>query len=243
MVDEVVEQRRREVERADPLLLDQAQGLSRVPARLRHKASSDEVHREKRVDPHRVVQRHHAERAVAPRVPVLERLRPAARAVCGMRAGDALRPAGRAGGVEQERELALVAVEGSRVLGPIRQRVDVPDHDPRAAVCEAVVELRRRQPPREGDEHRAGPLRGPVEERRLEPVVEDDCHPRTGLDAEPARDPPHAVEELAVADAGERLDLRVALTCGIERTGEVHARPPPACVDSTQASIASMIGV
>ncbi len=83
VTDEVVEQGRREVQRGDPLLLDQAQRLARVPAGLGHEAAADEVHGDQRVDPHRVVERHHAERAVAERVAVLQRLRPAARAVGG----------------------------------------------------------------------------------------------------------------------------------------------------------------
>ena len=64
-----------------PLLLDQRERLAGVPARLRDEAAADEVHREQRVDPHRVVERHHAERAIAPAVAVLERLRPGAGAV------------------------------------------------------------------------------------------------------------------------------------------------------------------
>ncbi len=74
MVHEIVEQRRREIERRDALFLDQAQRLARVPAGLRHEAPPDEVHRDERVDAHRVVERHHAERPVGPRVAVLERL-------------------------------------------------------------------------------------------------------------------------------------------------------------------------
>ena len=74
VVDEIVEERRREVERGDPLLLDQRERLAGVPARLRHEAAADEMHREQGVDPHRVVERHHAERPVGPAVAVLERL-------------------------------------------------------------------------------------------------------------------------------------------------------------------------
>ena len=87
VVDEVVEERRREVQGRDPLLGDEPERLARIPARLRDEAAPDEVHREQRVDPHRVVERHHAERPVAPGVAVLERLRPRARAV-GARASE-----------------------------------------------------------------------------------------------------------------------------------------------------------
>jgi hypothetical protein len=74
VVDEVVEERRRQVERGQPLLLDQRQRFAGVPARLRGEAAADAVHREERVNPHCVVERHHSERAITPAVAVLERL-------------------------------------------------------------------------------------------------------------------------------------------------------------------------
>ena len=70
----------------------------------------------------------------------------------------------------------------------VGQRIAVADHDARAAVVEAVVELLVREPPRERHEDGAGPLRRPVEERRLEPVVEHDGDALAGLDAEAAGD-------------------------------------------------------
>ncbi len=242
MVDEVVEERRREVERRDPLGLDQGQRLTRVPAGLRDEAAADEVHRDERVDPHRVVERHHPERAVAPGVAVLERLRPPARSVGGVRARNALRPAGRPGRVEHQRDLALVAVERALVLGTIGKAVGVADDEPRTAVGEAVVELVLGQPPGERHEHRSGPLGGPVEERGVEPVVEHGRHALSGPDAETAGHPPEARQELAVREAGERLELGMALAGREERLREVHGAPPGACVGSAQASIASTIG-
>ena len=125
-----MEEGRRQVERADALLLDEAERLPGAPARLRHEAPADEVHRDERVDPHRVVERHHAEGAVGPAVAVLERLRPPAGAVgCVRRARHALGPAGRARRVEQERELALVAPERPRMGRPVGKRIAVADHE------------------------------------------------------------------------------------------------------------------
>ncbi len=126
---------------------------------------------------------------------------------------------------------------------PVGERVAVADHEPRPAVVEAVVELLVRDPPRERDEDGAGPLCSPVQERRLEPVVEHDGDPLAGLDAEAAGEPPDAVEQLAVAEARERLELGVALAGRKQGGREVHALPPASCGDSTHASIASTIGV
>ena len=241
VVDEVVEERRGEVERRDPLALDEPERLASVPPRLRDEAPADEVHRDEGVDPHRVVERHHAERPVAEAVAVLERLRPAAGPVCRVAARHALRPAGRPRRVEQQRDLALVAVERAGVLVAVRQRVAVAEHDTRAAVLEAVAELLLREPPRERDDHGAAPLRRPVEERGLEPVVEDDGDPLARLDREPAGQPAHAGQELAVGEPGERLELRMALARGEQGACEVHAGSR-ARVDVAHASIASTIG-
>ena len=137
------------------------------------------------MDPHRVVEGHHAERAVAVPVPVLQRLREAAGPVGGVRAWNPLRPAGRPRRVEEERDLALVAIERALVPGPVRERVAVANHDLGAGVVDAVRELVLREAPRERDEHGSGPLRRPVEERRLDPVVEDDGDSRSRLDPSP----------------------------------------------------------
>ena len=63
--------------------------------------------------------------ALALPVAVLERLAEPAGAVGGVAARDTLRPSGRARGVEQQRDLAVVPVERARVLRPVRER----DHD------------------------------------------------------------------------------------------------------------------
>ena len=91
MRDEVVVERRREVERGDPLPLDQRRAPPRLPVRLADVAAADEVHRDQRVDAHRVVERHAAERAVAVAVALLDDLREPAGAVGAMRARHALR--------------------------------------------------------------------------------------------------------------------------------------------------------
>ena len=221
-IDEVVEQGRSEVQRCDRMLLDQEQGLARIPARLRDVASPDEVHGEERVDAHRVVERHHPEGAIAAAVSMVERLTEAAGPVGGVGARDALRAAGRAGGVEEERDLAIVAVEATLVLGPLGQHVAVPDHQLGPRVVDAIGELLVREPPRQGNENRPGPLRGPVEERRVEPIVEDHCHPCPRLGVQPAGKAPDTRKQLAVADTRERLELRIALAGGEERLCQVH---------------------
>ena len=197
--DEVVEQRGREVERRDPLLLDQAQRLGGIPASLRDVAPADRVHREQGVDPHRVVERHHSERAIGVEVAVLERLAEAAGPVGRMAARHSLRPPGRARRVEEERGLPVVAIERTAVLGPVGQRIAVANHELGARVADAVVELLLGEPPRERHEDGARPLGRPVEQGRLEPVVEDDRDPVAGLDVEPTGDPRHARQQLVVA--------------------------------------------
>ncbi len=230
VADEVVEEGRNEVQRGDAFLLDQAQRLGRVPASLRDVATADEMHREKRMDPHRVVQGHHAEGAVAVLVPVLQRLTESAGPVGGVTAGDALGPAGRAGGVEEERDLALVAIERALVHGAVGERIAVANHDLGARVVDAVRELLLREAPREGNEHGPGPLRRPVEERRLDPVVEDDGDPRSLLRPEPAGEARNPRHQLAVADPGECLELRMSLAGGEEGLGQVHrSRPFGSC--------------
>ena len=61
------------------------------------------------------------------------------------------------------------------------------------------------------------------------------------LDREPAGQPAHAGQELAVGEPGERLELGMALARGEQGAGEVHAGSR-ARVDVAHASIASTIG-
>ena len=70
------------------------------------------------------------------------------------------------------------------MLGAVRERVALAQDERRAAVADAVVELGLGEPPRERHEDDAGPLRRPVEERRLDAVVEHDREPLAPLEAE-----------------------------------------------------------
>ena len=117
----------------------------------------------------------------------------------------------------------------------VRQRVVLAERAHRPAVAEAVVELVPREAPGERHGDRARPLRRPVQERRLEPVVEHERDARARLDVEPAGDPLDARQQLVVGDARERLVPGKALAGDGERLGEVH-RP-------ATSSIASTIGV
>ena len=122
---------------------------------------------------------------------------------------------------------------------PVGQRIAVADHDARAAVVEAVVELLVRDPPREWDEDGAGPLRCPVEERRFEPVVEHDGDPLAGLDAEAAGEALDAVEQLAVAKPGNASSSGWRSQAASSEAARFMRSPSR----STHASIASTIGV
>ncbi len=75
------------------------------------------------------------------------------------------------------------------MLGSVGQGVVLSNHARRARIADAVVELLLGEAPRERDEHRAGPLGRPVEQGRLEAVVEDDRYSVAGLHLEPACDP------------------------------------------------------
>jgi hypothetical protein len=234
MVHEVEVERRREVERGDALLLDQSQRLLGIPASLRDEAAADQVHGQQRMDTHRVVERHRAERAVAGAVAMLDDLREAAGAVGPVRARNALRPARRSGRVEDQAGLALVQIEGTGVVRPVRKRHVLADHHPSAAVLEAVLELCFGQAPRERDENGPAPLCRPVQERSLHAVVEDRRDPVARSEAEPARDSRGACEQLLVRQARQCLRVGAALGGVEEGEGKVHT---PAVL-----AIASTIG-
>ena len=97
------------------------------------------------------------------------------------------------------------------MLGAAGQAVAVAHDDARTAVAETVVELLIREAPRERHRDRPSPLARPVEERRLEPVVEDERHALAGCDGQATGDPPDAREQLAVGQRRERLPLRMPL--------------------------------
>jgi hypothetical protein len=252
MRDEVMEERRRKVERGQALGLDQREGALGVPARLADEAAGDDRHREQRVHAHRVVERHDAERAVARAETVLERLRDGAGAIGGVRARDALRPTGRAGRVEHQARRAAVDVGRRRdgavleELGEARvadhdEAVLVARHETRAGVVEAVVDVVSGRAPGERDEDRARPLRRPVELDRLVAVVEHGREPVASPEAElgeAAREPRRTFTQLRVRETQLAVDDGVALACAcggaFEHGGEVHA--------SAAVRIASTIG-
>src|SRR5215210_3187577 len=120
---------------------------------------------------------------------------------------------------------------------PLLQLVAAAHDDARAAVGEAVVELLLGHAPRKRHENGACPLGGPVQQRGVEAVVEDDGEALARLEAEPARDAPHADEELPVRDSRKGFELRMALAGREQGDGEVHA------LTSAAAAIASTIGV
>ncbi len=169
VVDEVVEERRREVERRDLLLLDQLQCPVRVPLGLRDEAAADERDRDQRMDAHRVVQRHHAEGALTESQAVLDELGEPTGALGSVRPGDALRPPGCPRRVELDRGRALLEVVGCRWLGTVQCSYlgRIANHHPSAAIGDAVVEVGVRDPLGEWYEACAEPLRAPVELDRL----------------------------------------------------------------------------
>ena len=122
------------------------------------------------------------------------------------------------------------------MLGAVRERRALPEHDLRAAVLDAVVEIGLGGAPGERDEHRARPLCGPVEERRLDAVVEHGGEPLAALEAEPARDPRRALAQLRVRDAGERLRLRSPLGGGEQGEREVQGASAASAIASTMGS-------
>ena len=71
------------------------------------------------------------------------------------------------------------------------------EHDRGGAVVDAVVELGLGEAPGERHEDEPAPLRRPVEQRGLDPVVEHDRQPVAALQAEPAGDPRGALAQLA----------------------------------------------
>ena len=242
--DEVVEERRGEVERRDPLPFDQGErGLGR-PLGLGDVAAADQRHGDHRVVAHGVVEGHHAERAVAVAEPVVHDLRGAAGALGAVRARDALRPAGRARRVEHDRVRGLVEVERARMLlarRQVLQRVVLGGDERRAGVLDAVLEVGLRAAPRERHEHRAEPLARPEQQDRLAAVSE---HRRQAVAPSDARageasgQAGGALAELGVRQALAAVDQRLALG---EALGGVEQRERHVHAPATSA-MASTIG-
>src|SRR3990172_5400536 len=70
-MDEIVVERGDEVERGEPLRLDERERPARAPVRLADEAAVHRGHARQRVDPHGVVERDDAEGALAPPVAAL----------------------------------------------------------------------------------------------------------------------------------------------------------------------------
>ena len=181
---------------------------SGVPRRLRDEAPADDRGGEQRVDAHRVVQRHDAERAVPVAEPVLDDLREPAGALRAVRARDALRASGRAGRVELDRRLASSEVERARVLvggDELANLGRLADRRPprRSRRC-STRGRRSRSRCESGTKTRAEPLAAPVELDRLGLVREDACDAVSGLDAarrESGGDARRALAQLGVGQA------------------------------------------
>ena len=80
-VHQVVEERRDEVKGGDLLGVDQRERQVRAPVRLADEAAVHRGHARERVDAHGVVERHDAERALAPSVAALDHVGERARVV------------------------------------------------------------------------------------------------------------------------------------------------------------------
>ena len=97
---------------------------ARAPFWLTDEAAVDGRHAGERVDAHRVVERHDAERALAPCVAALQRLGDGAGVVVALRARHALGPSGGPRGVEDQGEIALGSAAGLRMPRVARLRQD-----------------------------------------------------------------------------------------------------------------------
>ena len=217
MRQQVVIERRRQIERGHALRLDQVERRARIEARL---ADEDAVHqrgRQQRAHAHGVVERHDAERDLARRIAVLRDMGDGGGPLRAVAARHALRPAGRAGGVEHDRPvLGRGGRRGGRALkqgvergsgldaadrlragrgGDGRGGFRAEDHRVGLGVGEAVVDLPGLEPPVERHDELARKLAGPVQGRRVERVLE---HGRDALAFQPAGEPERPVEPRAV---------------------------------------------
>ena len=214
-VHQLVEERRDQVERGQALAGDERERAGRRPVGLAHEAAVDGRHARQRMDPHRVVEGHHAERALAPGVAALERVRQRAGVVILVGARDALRPAGGARRVEDQGEIALPGgrrarpapalerLEGDRSRGGVGAHEDqreapstgglqqggrgraLEERERRARVLEHVPQLAGRQPEVDGRRHAPELLERPVDDDVLEPVLERDQDAVAPADGEP----------------------------------------------------------
>ncbi len=239
---EVEVERGREVQRVDPLARDQLQGLAGVPGRLGHVAASDERGRQQRVDAHRVVERHDAERAMTGLKPVLEHLRDRAGPLGAMRSRDPLRPPGRAGRVELDGGLPLVEGECAGVFlvrNELTHVMRLPDHDHGSTIVDAVVEIAGRDAIGERDDDGTEPLAAPVELHRLGLVREHAGDAIAGPHAprrESTRDPGRMLTQLRIGQPHVLTDECLCAGLSLDRVQEarreVHA-PATSAIAST----------
>ena len=162
-----------------------------LPFWLADEAAVDGRHAGERVDAHRVVERHDAERALAPCVAALQRLRDGAGVVVALRARHALGTSGGPRGVEDQGEVTLGW-----------PRADVPGvarrpSDRRTAPCPRAPRRDRRTPAarRGRRRRRARPARCRPQQR----------HPRAAV-----------LEHVAHLAGGERGSSRACGTAAIE---------------------------
>ena len=203
---QVVIERRHQVEGGDPLGLDQAERASRLEARLADEGAAHRRHGEQGAHAHGVVERHDAERALAHAVAVLRDVGECGGALGAMSPRYALAAPGGARGVEHERDVVFAGT--GRGFGRRRQQVsechralgrgaDPDTAEPRgtggvshrrsgglvegqrrgAGIREEVIQFPRAAPPVKGHHDNAGKLAGPVERRHLPAVLHDDGEP------------------------------------------------------------------
>ena len=104
MIDEIVVERRHQIEIADTLGA-QSGGARAADVEMRqaNERAADQRHREQRANAHGVIERHDAERALAVRVKILRHMRDRGGALGTVPAWYAFRPRGRARGIEHQR--------------------------------------------------------------------------------------------------------------------------------------------
>ena len=118
---QVVIERRHQVEGGDPLGLDQAERALRLEARLADEGAAHRRHGEQRAHTHGVIERHDAERALAGAIAVLRDVGQRSRTLGAMSPRYALAAPGGARGVEHEREVVFAGT--GRGFGRRRQQV------------------------------------------------------------------------------------------------------------------------
>ena len=202
VVDEVVIERRHQIEIGDLLGRDQLQRPGGVEARQADEGAADQRHRQQRAHAHGVIERHHAERAFAVAVEVLRDVGDRRGALGALAARHALRLRGGAGGVEHHRP-GIGADARFGIAGIVQKQHIEPDFialrraerdtlarapafDARSASAgdvlvdqrpwprnlQAVVDLVGLGAPVDRRDDDAGELAGPVQRRRLPAVLQ-----------------------------------------------------------------------